>query len=1219
MLGTIFTFETKRWFKNIAFYIYFVLFFTLAFFVMASAVGYFDVFTTTTASVTVRNSPIAINTLLNALSQLINFIVPTVIGATVYRDFKYNTHTLLYSYPFNKFDYLIGKFLSGFITTIIITFSIGLGFIIASALPFANEDLLGPFNLWAYFQGYVLFVIPNIFFIGALIFMLVTLTRNLYVGFIFVIALLFIGSIIGMATKNMDDKFIAALIEPYGAQALSYITKYWSIEDQNTLNIPFDSVILYNRLIWIGVGVVALIVTYFSFSFTHQPLTLSFKRKKKGTRLIKNNFGSIIKINLPKVQYNFSFGENIKTALRLSRLEFKAIVNNWIFISILIILMIFIGVAGLFLGQELYGTKTYPVTWKIINEVGANINLFVRILIFLFAGVLLNAAAGSRMNLLVDSTPVPNWALLLSKFIALIKMVFLIYAIGIVSCILVQTYYGYYNFEILHYLKEFFIFDFAGCLVLIIYSLFIQSLFRNYLIGFFVILVSFMLPLGLSKIGLELDIYHFNSSPGVSYSDMDGYGSVREFFYYRLYWLLLCGIFYGLTLLLWRRGILSGVKERLQLAGQRFKAPIAVPVIILFIGFIGLGYAIYYQETKLEPYYTSQEYEKMIVDFEKKYKKYETYPQPRITDVKVDLNLFPEQRNYNATARFVMVNKSDKAIDSLFLNYGKNLQSVVFDKANQLVLKDTVMDFNIYKLNQPLQPGEVLNVTIQVKNQSNTWLKDRSPVIGNGTFVNNGSLFPSFGYNESIEIADNDVRKKYNLPPKERMANPTDMKARMNTYISKEADWITFETIVSTSNDQIAIAPGYLQKEWEKDGRRYFHYKMDQKMLNFYAFNSGRYEVKREKWEGINLEIYYHKGHEYNLDRMMNGLKKSLAYYSENFSPYQHKQARIIEFPSVMGTFAQAFANTMPFSEAIGFIADVDENDPNAVDYPFSVVSHEMAHQWWAHQVIGADVKGATLLSESLAEYSSLKVLEHRYGKSQMHKFLKDALDSYLRGRTYEWKEENPLMYNENQQYIHYNKGSLVLYALSDYLGEKNFNNILKGFVSEVAFQDAPYTTSIELVDHIRKGTPDSLQYLISDMFENITLYDNKVNNVTVKPLKNGKYQVDIDFIVSKYRSGTKGEKTFKDAAGRTLHYKDGKKDIQSYPLNDYIEIGIFGEKTASGNHLKDNELYLKKYKIDKINNNVSVIVDKKPTEVGIDPYNKLIDTDSNDNRQSVK
>ena len=47
-------------------------------------------------------------------------------------------------------------------------------------------------------------------------------------------------------------------------------------------------------------------------------------------------------------------------------------------------------------------------------------------------------------------------------------------------------------------------------------------------------------------------------------------------------------------------------------------------------------------------------------------------------------------------------------------------------------------------------------------------------------------------------------------------------------------------------------------------------------------------------------------------------------------------------------------------------------------------------------------------------------------------------------------------------------------------------------------------------------------------------------------------------------------------------------------------------------------ELYLKKYKITKINNKVTIIVDSKPTEVGIDPYNKLIDTQSEDNRRKL-
>ena len=528
------------------------------------------------------------------------------------------------------------------------------------------------------------------------------------------------------------------------------------------------------------------------------------------------------------------------------------------------------------------------------------------------------------------------------------------------------------------------------------------------------------------------------------------------------------------------------------------------------------------------------------------------------------------------------------------------------------------MNFDIYRLEKPLLPGDSIQMRFTVKNKPNDFFNDNSPVIYNGTFLNN-SMFPSIGYSEQGELTDDDVRKKYGLKPKDRMASPMDSIARRNTYISSDSDWITFETTVSTAGDQTAIAPGYLTKKWTKDGRNYFHYKMDRPMLNFYAFNSAKYEVKKDKWKNVNIEIYYHKGHEFNVGRMIAAVKKSLDYYTVNFSPYQHKQVRIIEFPKTGGGFAQSFANTIPFSEAIGFIADVDDENPDAVDYPFSVTSHEVAHQWWAHQVIGANVQGATLLSESLSEYSSLKVLEHTYGKSQMRKFLKDALDKYLMGRTFESKKEQPLMFNENQQYIHYNKGSLVLYALSDFIGEQKMNAALKAYIKKVAYQEAPYTTSIELVNELKAATPDSLQYVINDMFETITLYDNRVSKATSKKLPNGKYQVDIEFQVSKYKADDTGKRIFKDAKGKTLTYtkKGDKFATESYPLQDYVEIGVFNEQTIKGKK-RDKELYLKKVKINKINNSISVIVNEKPTEVGVDPYNKLIDTQSDDNRRGL-
>jgi ABC-2 type transport system permease protein len=124
---------------------------------------------------------------------------------------------------------------------------------------------------------------------------------------------------------------------------------------------------------------------------------------------------------------------------------------------------------------------------------------------------------------------------------------------------------------------------------------------------------------------------------------------------------------------------------------------------------------------------------------------------------------------------------------------------------------------------------------------------------------------------------------------------------------------------------------------------------------------------------------------------------------------------------------------------------------------------------------------------------------------------------------------------------------------------------------------------------------------------------------VTSKKLANGKYQVDIQFEVVKYRADNQGKRIFKDVKGKTMSYKKEGDAIatNSFPLKDYIEIGIFNEENLKGKKT-EKELHLKKYKIEKIDNKITIIVDQKPTEVGVDPYNKLIDANSDDNRKKL-
>lgn len=1216
MFSTIFFHELKYWIKRPAFYIYTIIFFILAIFMSATTAGIFDSITATTGSSRIVNSPMGVNNLFNGLSMLIFFLFPSIIGVSVYRDYKCEMHTILYSYPFTKANYLFAKFFSSILIVTCIVMFVGLGMMIGFRLPGTNSELVTSFDITSYFNAYWLFILPNILLFGAIVFAVVTFTRNIAAGFITVILLMFVQGLSESFLSNPDNRYLAALLDPYGSGAVSYYTRYWTVSEQNEQHLPIKELILYNRLIWLAVSSLIFGFVYKVFSFSQNAISFSF-RKQKGARSTKSNFGGVTRIKLPKVTYDYSVLQNLKTTWRISNIEFKYIVKSWPFIAIVLVGLLIVLIALSDFSNP-YGTPTYPRTWRMLRGGGAFV-VAINLCTFLYAGMLVNRSKISMINVIEDVTPIPNWTLFLSKFIALIKMQLLLLSVIMVSGILFQLYSSYFDIEIGLYIKELFGLRLLNYMIWAFLALLIQTLIRNPYLGLFVmIVISIGLPL-LSLAGVEQAIFKYNQGAGFGYNDMNGYGdSLSRYMLYKLYWVLLGVVFMIVSTLFWVRGLPHSFKERIQIAKTRLTPPVAIALGVFLLAFFAVGFSIFNETNIQNTKYSSKEVEQLRVDWEKTYKKYENALQPRIVSVKTDFNIFPNTRDFSATGDYIMVNKTDAAIDSLYLTHNEYPSTFEFDKEAALVLEDTIYDFDIYELKQPLLPGDTLNFHFTLKNKPNTVLTTNSPITGNGTFITNMGLFPSFGYSSSQELSDKKTREKYDLPPNTSKSKPSDSTALGNTYISKDSDWIDFEATVSTSEDQIAIAPGYLQKEWVKDGRRYFHYKMDSKILNFFAFNSAKYEVKRDTWNDVNLEIYYHKGHEYNLERMMAGMKASLAYNSKNFSPYQHKQLRIVEFPS--GSYAQSFPNTIPFAGDAGFIAHVDDDkESGGVDYTYAITVHEVAHQWWAHQVIGADVLGATMLSESLSEYVALKVLEEQLGKTQMRKFLKKSLDDYLTQRTFESLRENALMYNDGQGYIRYQKGSLVFYALSDYIGEDVLNNALKKYVEKVKFQDAPYTTSIDMVNFIREATPDSLQYVIKDMFETITLYDNKITAVSSTELDNGKYQVDIEFNVSKYRNNEKGKRYFSEEGRDSISYlAEGKKyPTLSLPLQDYIDIGVFTTTEVDGKQ-KETELYLQKRKITAIDNKISIIVDEKPTEVGVDPYNKLIDRNSNDNRQKL-
>jgi ABC-2 type transport system permease protein len=1183
MFASILRFEFRYWLRNPAFYFYLLIFFFLAFILMGGSAGLFG----TVANGRLANSPFSLYSFLTLFTKLILFLLPAIIGNSIYRDFKSRSFQIMYTFPFTRWDYLCAKFLSSFAIVLIVSAFAGLGLYAATQLPGVDKNLLAEFNLAVYLKLYGVYLLPNIFLFGSIVFSIVALSRNVYTGFIAVVVMLIGRELLSRLAINSESEF-ALLAEPLGEAATLFVTKEWTVVEQNINSIPVLSIILLNRFVWFSFACIILIFTYQYFSFTQ--LGLSFSSKIKATsRISKNSLGNLAKVSLSTVRFSFNWHHYLRVIWRLSQEDFKFIVRSGSFLSILLAGSILV-IVLLFQMNPPYETRILPVTWVMLAFPIFFFSLLINFLTFLYAGILIDRGRTTRMSELVDVTPVSNGVFVVSKLIALIKMQLVLLAVNFLAGIGAQVYAGYYQFEVVHYLFDLLAIHLTGFVIWAIAAVFVQTIISNTYVGLFILILGFFGVSQLQQLGISSLVFQFNQDiePGffIKYSDMNGHGhSLLPYFILKGYWLLLGLVLIIGAVIAWLRGTAQGVHARIVLAGKSLSGKWKFAFIASFFLVVAAGFTLHWFNNSSIQILNESQRDRIAREADVKYGYLKDFVQPRIVNVEVVMHLYPENQTFESSGVFTLVNRTNKYIDTLLVNYSQDaFTKYKFDKEYEVLRKDSVAKFDINRLRQSLAPGDSLHLHFEVHSIPNNWLYQNSPVLANGTFITS-LIHPGLGYYTNS-----------------RQPNFTDSMAQQNHYRSIDSDYISFGATVSTSGDQRAITTGYLTKEWQKNGRNFFQYQSTTKVTNDYAFTSGRYDVMKGKYQDVDIEIYYHPSHTYNLTHLMNGMKATFDYCEKNFSPYQHKQIRVIEYARKAGDFAQSFANMIPVSER-SFVMDIDDTNPHALNLSFLGASHELAHQWWGHQVIPAALEGSRFITESMAEYISLCVLEQHYGKEKGKLFRRKALDIYLKRRADD-EDEKPLMSNSglDKPYIPYQKGAMALYALRDFIGEEKVNAALRSYLEEVKFQQAPYTTSVDLVSSLRKATPDSLRYLIHDLFETVTLYSNRLEDYQVETLTNGKHKVTIDFIVTKFYT-KKGIKVFADNDGQSLTQKIGQSELHSLPLKDFVEVGVY---SSTG-----EEIYLRKHFVNQIKNRVIIELDKAPSRVAVDPLVKLIDIHS--------
>jgi hypothetical protein len=966
--------------------------------------------------------------------------------------------------------------------------------------------------------------------------------------------------------------------------------------------IPFEGVLLWNRLLWLAVGLLLCGLCVWRFSFTAAAQERVSKRAKEAAANADEPIGTASAAPLHRATpaLHLDTSHPLRLLPHLVALNLRETVKNIYFGVLVLAGMLFMVFASTNSGS-LFGTTTWPVTGQIVGLVSGSFTVFMLVIIAFYAGELVWRERDNRLDQIVDGTPLPTWLPMVAKLLALMAIPLLLQVL-LMSCGMgIQAAKGYFRFEPLVYLQSLFGIDLLNFWLLCALAIAVHSVVNQKYVGHFVMIVYYVLILFSGQLGLEHNLYKFGNVPDAVYSDMNGYGHflprVRAF---QAYWAAASLLLLVLGHLMWTRGTAGSWRERFVLARARLTPPTLAVAAASAVAFVALGGYIFYNTNVLNTYSNTHDRQQLQVEYERKYRPFIDEAQPKITDVKLDVSMFPSEQRIRARGSYTLVNKTATPVGTLFLNF--ELADRITIHSLELGVPAKLIDDNLrvgvrrYALDKPLAPGESTTLTFDLEHApkgfsnegSDTWM------VYNGSFVHNSRILPLIGYRADAELARDQDRRKFGLTPKERLRDRDDPKGLQVNPIGPDADFIHYEATVSTEPDQIAISPGYLQREWTESGRRYFHFKMDAPILNFFAFQSARYAVRKATWPGPNgdvaIEVYYQPGHEYNLDTMIEASKAALAYNSKNFAPYQYRQFRIIEFPRY-ASFAQAFPNTIPYSESIGFIARVRPDDPKDIDYPYYVTAHEAAHQWWGHQVVAGDVQGSTMLIESFAQYSALMTMKARLGDAKMRKFLAYELNRYLVGRAFEQKKELPLARVEDQQYIHYSKGSLVMYALADYIGEATLNQALREFRDEHAFKGPPYPNTAQFLAKLRAVTKPEMQYLIDDMFERIVIYDNRAESASAKPLPGGRYEV-----------------TVKVAAKKRVADELGKE--QDAPLADLIDIGAVDDKGEA--------IAIERHRIDHEHSSFVFTVDRKPAKAGIDPMNKLIDRKPDDNTVAV-
>lgn len=1125
------------------------------------------------------DAPLAITAAL-AIATMLGLVVVSAVGASAAtRDRLVRITPLFATAPLSPRAYALGRLAGACASVGLLSLAAPLALLIAVVLHNSAVLTLPTWRL-AYLSGYFAFSAANAIITTTLLLALAQRYSSaiaVYVGAL--LLFLYVMVVEGLVAEALGLWSIARWLDPLGLVLLRMYVVSWTPLEKDSVALGFDHVLVWHRVLWLAIaGGVAWLAHSRAASY-------SWSERQPWTRRWRWLTTAHPRTEDPDLRAEPVDDQIARTTPRKSRglrlsawqivhvawSSFRAIVcsRSVLALTVPAIALLMIGPAWFrHLGTPILASTSMVVD-LLVSGRELVFALAAPLLVIVFAGEVVWRDRDAGLSEVVDVTPVSDVVLLAGRMLGLAGALVIMQIVTMAGVLVLQVMLDAPPPDLALMAATLLGPQLARYLLLAVLAFVVHVAVAHKFLAHALVCAMWASAAFSAELGIERPLAVYGWLPPLSVSEMRGltpaFGPLALIAAHWATWAL--GLLTAARLL-WRRGHLPRPRPitRWAVATAVVATSLAVITGIPTWRLVASG---------LPPSADAEAAHRAA--YEHTYGALRAVASPTLETILLDVDLAPRERRAVLHGTLEVINRHAAPVRALHVTTHPRVRTVRLAPSRDAApdVSDPILGFFTWTLAEPLGPGEPMRIDFVV---------EADDVLGIGALAANGTVIPhdwipTVGYRAARELSDAGRRRAHGLPA--RPAFPR-LEEVVGTPDSIDAGRVRVEVTVHTDLDHHAVGPGTLERTWIDGQRRHFRYVTAQPIRHDFALVSAAFTVARDSWtpsdgrSPVAIEVVHHPTHARLVPSMIDAARATLAHASERYGPYTHDVLRLVEHPG-HGLSLHAAPINISYQEAVAQLAP--NRGRTGLDLPFAIIAHEVAHQWWGNQLMPAWREGGLLLTEGLAWYTALEVVEEIQGRHGLYQLMQTLREAYRAPRA---ASAGPVL-RATTPFQAYREAPLALYTIREYVGRQTLDHALRRLLDAHATNATRPATALDFYRLLREAAPPSMHGLLADLLERQTRWQFKVHSASAAPSDDGRWRVTVDVETAK-----------------TVVESDGQ--VREVAMDDLVDIGVLPDGASPA----VASWSVTRLRLSSGRREVTLTVDAPPSHVQVDPLRLL-------------